>query len=113
MTAKRAIGVLLYHGNYVLVTFCFLAFLAAQTTRQVSDFWVRWWVEDKYQKFDYTTVSGKKSVVYPNDAATLFYSLFYGLIVFVFWLMMVLRGSSFLGFMLRGGERMRKLALHK
>ena len=38
----------------------------------------------------------------------------YGLIgSFCFWFLMVIRGSTFLGFTLRSGEIMRRRALHK
>ena len=51
MTATRALWLFLWHGHLALVGACIFFFLAAQTTRQVSDFWVRWWVQDWHHYF--------------------------------------------------------------
>ncbi|GIL76626.1 hypothetical protein Vretifemale_6124, partial [Volvox reticuliferus] len=77
---------------------------AAQTTRQISDFWVRWWVNDQYDKFPAKRVQ--------DSSATKFYSLVYLLLVGLFYLMMLLRGSSFLWWVLRSSENLRRKALH-
>ena len=50
-------------------------FLAAQTTRQVSDFWVRWWVNDSKNVWK----DPKKKASEPSS--TQFYSLLYLLLV--------------------------------
>lgn len=105
ITAKKALWLFLWHGHLAIVTACFFFYLAAQTTRQVSDFWVRWWVQDKYSKYDNPT-----EVDY---SGSLFYSMFYLLLVGIFWIMMVGRGATFFWFTLRSGERMRRKALHK
>ena len=39
--------------------------------------------------------------------------MFYLLLVGLFWLLMVGRGTTFFGFAVRSGERMRRKALHK
>jgi hypothetical protein len=50
-------------------------FMAAQTTRQVSDFWVRWWVNDSKKVWK----DPKQKASEPS--ATRFYSLLYLLLV--------------------------------
>ena len=83
---------------------CFLFFLAAQTTRQISDFWVRWWVSDEYNKFANKKVQ--------QASATEFYSLIYLLLVGLFYTMMLFRGATFLWWVLRSSEGLRRRALH-
>ncbi len=39
LTAFRAALIYTWYGNLFLVAVCFFFFLAAQTTRQISDFW--------------------------------------------------------------------------
>ncbi|GFR49014.1 hypothetical protein Agub_g11035, partial [Astrephomene gubernaculifera] len=51
VSALRAALIYVWYGNLALVGVCFLFFLAAQTSRQISDFWVRWWVNDEYNYF--------------------------------------------------------------
>ncbi|GIM04284.1 hypothetical protein Vretimale_8859, partial [Volvox reticuliferus] len=104
MSALKAFFIYTRYGNFVLVGICFMFFLAAQTTRQISDFWVRWWVNDQYDKFPAKRVQ--------DSSATKFYSLVYLLLVGLFYLMMLLRGSSFLWWVLRSSENLRRKALH-
>jgi hypothetical protein len=105
ITATRALWIYLWYGNIFMVTACFIFFLAAQTTRQISDFWVRWWVADKYDKFE----NPKEQ----DSSATQFYSLMYMMLVLLFWAFMMFRGATFFGAVLMSAERLRKKALHK
>ncbi|GIL55941.1 hypothetical protein Vafri_11394, partial [Volvox africanus] len=104
LSALKAFFIYTRYGNFALVAICFMFFLAAQTTRQVSDFWVRWWVNDEYDRFPAKRVQ--------NSSATKFYSLVYLMLVGLFYLMMLLRGSSFLWWVLRSSENLRRKALH-
>ncbi|GLC36807.1 hypothetical protein PLESTM_000504000 [Pleodorina starrii] len=104
LTAFKSALIYTYYGNLFLVFVCFIFFLAAQTTRQVSDFWVRWWVNDQYLHYDNPKLQ--------DPGATKFYSLIYLLLVGLFYLMMVGRGITFLWWVLRSSENIRKKALH-
>lgn len=104
ITAGNALSLYLYHAHWFIVLMAFIWFLAPQTTRQVSDFWVRWWVDDKHDQFD----NPKKQ----DPTATKYYSLLYLLLVGIFFFGMLFRGSFFLAGVLRSAERMRKRALH-
>jgi ATP-binding cassette subfamily C (CFTR/MRP) protein 1 len=104
ISAMRAFAIYTRHGNYLLVGICFLFFLAAQTTRQVSDFWVRWWVNDEYRHYP------AKGVQYAP--ATKYYALMYLMLIGIFYLMMLCRGSTFLWWVLRSSENLRRKALH-
>ncbi|GLC48313.1 hypothetical protein PLESTB_000082600 [Pleodorina starrii] len=105
LTAFKAFLIYTWHGNLFLVFICFIFFLAAQTSRQISDFWVRWWVADQYERFPRRT-----GMQY--EPATKFYSLIFLLLVSLFYLFMVFRGTTFLWWVLRSSERLRKKALH-
>ncbi|GLC60118.1 hypothetical protein PLESTB_001575900 [Pleodorina starrii] len=104
LTAFKAALIYTYYGNLALVSLCFLLFLTAQTTRQMSDFWVRWWVNDQYAHF-----AAPKS---QDPGATRFYSLLYLLLVGLFYLTMIGRGATFLWWVLRSSENIRRRALH-
>ncbi|KAG2424609.1 hypothetical protein HXX76_014334 [Chlamydomonas incerta] len=104
LTAFRAALIYSWYGNLFLVATSFFFFLAAQTTRQISDFWVRWWVQDKYSKFAVPKAQ--------DSSATEFYSLTYLLLVGLFYIFMLCRGATFLWWVLRSSEGLRKKALH-
>ncbi len=104
LTAFQASLVYTWYGNLALVAVCFIFFLAAQCSRQISDFWVRWWVNDEYKHFP------KKGV--QDSAATKFYCLIYLLLTGLFFTFMLLRGATFLWWTLRSAEKLRKKALH-
>ncbi|KXZ44762.1 hypothetical protein GPECTOR_62g877 [Gonium pectorale] len=104
LTAYKAALIYTWHGNLCLVFTCFMFFLASQTTRQVSDFWVRWWVNDEYKHYP---VKGVREA-----GATKFYSLLYLLLIGIFYFAMIFRGATFLWWVLRSSENIRKRALH-
>ncbi|KAG2500519.1 hypothetical protein HYH03_001296 [Edaphochlamys debaryana] len=101
----RAAMIYTWYGNVFLVLVCFIFFLAAQTTRQVSDFWVRWWVNDEYKKFP-------KPKGVQDPSATQFYSLIYLALTGIFYFCMLARGATFLWWTLRSAEKIRKKAVH-
>ncbi len=104
LTATRAALIYTWYGNLALVAVSFIFFLAAQCTRQVSDFWVRWWVNDEYKHFP------RKGV--QDTSATTFYCLIYLLLVGLFYITMLVRGATFLWWVLRSSEKLRRKALH-
>ncbi|GIL86269.1 hypothetical protein Vretimale_13733 [Volvox reticuliferus] len=105
LTAFKASLIYTYYGNLALVAGCFLFFLAAQTSRQMSDFWVRWWVSDQYKHFP-------KRTGVQDESATKFYCLIYLLLIGLFYLTMVARGATFLWWVLRSSETIRRRALN-
>ncbi|PNH10694.1 Multidrug resistance-associated protein 1 [Tetrabaena socialis] len=104
ITAVQSFWIYTYNGNYAIVFGCFMFFLASQTSRQISDFWVRWWVADEYKQFPAKGVQ--------DAAATKFYALIYLLLVGLFYIFMLFRGATFLWWVLRSSENIRKKALH-
>jgi ATP-binding cassette subfamily C (CFTR/MRP) protein 1 len=65
---------------------------------------VGWWVTDKYGKFSVPDSQ--------DSSATEFYSLIYLLLVGLFYTLMLCRGATFLWWVLRSSERLRRRALH-
>ncbi|GLI68304.1 hypothetical protein VaNZ11_012665 [Volvox africanus] len=104
LTAFKSALIYTYYGNLGLVAICFLFFLAAQTCRQMSDFWVRWWVRDEYKHFP-------KPKGVQDESATKFYCLIYLLLIGLFYLTMLCRGATFLWWVLRSSENIRRRAL--
>ncbi|KXZ54551.1 hypothetical protein GPECTOR_4g616 [Gonium pectorale] len=104
LSAVRSFFVYTWYGNLFIVFVSFIFFLAAQTSRQVSDFWVRWWVNDEYKHFP------RKGV--QHEPATRFYSLIFFLLTSLFYINMLVRGATFLWWVLRSSERLRTRALH-
>ncbi|KAG2500538.1 hypothetical protein HYH03_001315 [Edaphochlamys debaryana] len=103
--AIRAALIYTWYGNLLLSFVCFLFFLIPQTSRQVSDFWVRWWVNDEYLKFP-----KRKGVQDPD--ATKFYCLIYLALTGIFYFTMIARGATFLWWTLRSAEIIRRKAVH-
>ncbi|KAG2426904.1 hypothetical protein HXX76_012691 [Chlamydomonas incerta] len=104
LTAYQAALIYTWYGNLFLVGISFFFFLASQCSRQISDFWVRWWVNDEYNKFPAKGVQ--------DSSATLFYSMIYLLLVVLFYVFMIFRGATFLWWVLKSSEGLRKKALH-
>lgn len=104
LSAYQAALIYTWYGNLFLVGVCFFFFLAAQCSRQISDFWVRWWVNDEYKKFPAKGVQ--------DSAATTFYCLIYLLLVGLFYIFMIFRGATFLWWVLKSSETIRRKALH-
>ena len=53
LTAGQAMWLYIKAGSLWLLPWVVFFFLIAQTTRQLSDFWVRWWSNDSYGWYSY------------------------------------------------------------
>ena len=52
ITAGKALGLYIWYGGILLCIFHIAMFFLAQMSRQVSDFWVRWWTADRFNYYN-------------------------------------------------------------
>jgi len=85
----------------------FLLFLAAQTCRQISDWWVRQWTSDAQQWY------GTNDTPFPGANAGTSYVAMYAILVGTFIILMLCRGSFFHWWTLGASQNLNKRMVHK
>lgn len=81
-------------GGWWMVPLCAVLFACAQATRQVSDYWVRWWTANQYKAYD-----GRYGL-----EGTPFYVLVYGMLILLFLVLLLSRAAALYGFALRAAN---------
>ena len=81
-------------GGWWMVPLCAALFACAQATRQVSDYWVRWWTANQYDA--YTGSFGLDG--------TSFYVLVYAMLIVLFLVVLLGRAGALYGFALRAAN---------
>uniref|UniRef100_A0A383WNY2 Uncharacterized protein n=1 Tax=Tetradesmus obliquus TaxID=3088 RepID=A0A383WNY2_TETOB len=107
LTMGQAIGVYLKYAQYWILPISLVWFLSAQTSRQISDMWVRQWTGDTRKWY----VNGPPMTIF--SAAGPAYVFIYGMLTLAFIVLMLLRGSTFHGWSLGASQRLHKNMLHK
>ncbi len=98
--------------------FTLIVFLAVQTSRQISDWWLRQWTSDA-RKWYPRSVNKKNPISAATDApyealsASQAYIITYAIPVLFFVLMMFTRGACFYWWTLSSGNRIHRKAVHK
>jgi hypothetical protein len=101
-----------------LWVFTLIVFLAVQTSRQISDWWLRQWTSDA-RKWYPRSVNKKNPISAATDApyesltASQAYIITYAIPVCFFILMMFVRGACFYTWTLSSGNRIHTKAVHK
>eukprot|EP00878_Enallax_costatus_P000230 GHUV01000294.1.p1 GENE.GHUV01000294.1~~GHUV01000294.1.p1 ORF type:complete len:1290 (+),score=442.33 GHUV01000294.1:122-3991(+) len=108
LSLSRAALTYAHHAGWIVFCFSLLWFLSAQTSRQISDYWVRQWTGDtrgwyKAGRPGYSLFSA------PGPA----YVFIYGMLTLAFIFLMLLRGSTFHLWTLGSSQRMHKKMVHK
>jgi ATP-binding cassette, subfamily C (CFTR/MRP), member 1 len=87
---------------------CILALLfgmLSQSTRQMSDFWIRFWSKDTYKFYDGAETHG--------EYASKMYAGVYGALTFAFFCIQLLRTGGFFLWGKAAADRMMKRSLHR
>eukprot|EP00883_Tetradesmus_obliquus_P000567 jgi/Sobl393_1/10597/SZX72300.1 len=106
LTMSRAVASYAKFGGLLLGLLSLLWFLAAQTSRQISDYWVRQWTGDTRHWYK---LHSQPLFATAGSA----YVLIYGLLTAAFIGLMLLRGANFHMWTLGSSQRMHKAMLHK
>lgn len=109
LSLTSAIGVYAMNCGVVIGTLSVLFFLAAQTSRQMSDYWVRQWTGDLLCW--YPTCKNQANPVFGTASAS--YVTIYGLLVVAFLVLMLFRGTFFHWWTLGGSNTMYNKMLHR
>ncbi|WIA32616.1 hypothetical protein OEZ86_003419 [Tetradesmus obliquus] len=105
LTMQQAMVNYARFGGILVGILSILWFLSAQTSRQISDYWVRQWTGDTRQWY----VTGPPFFGGAGKA----YVFIYGMLTAVFIVLMLLRGATFHLWTLGSSQRMHKSMLHK
>jgi len=105
----RATALFLWECGAFLGFWCVMFFLSAQTSRQMSDYWVRQWTADTQGWY---TLDSKGKEITGKDASAKYVG-FYAAIIAAFIVLMLFRGTVFFWWSLGGANRLYKKALHR
>uniref|UniRef100_A0A383VW30 Uncharacterized protein n=1 Tax=Tetradesmus obliquus TaxID=3088 RepID=A0A383VW30_TETOB len=105
LTMQQAMVNYARFGGILVGILSILWFLSAQTSRQISDYWVRQWTGDTRKWY----VTGPPFFGGAGKA----YVFIYGMLTAAFIVLMLLRGATFHLWTLGSSQRMHKSMLHK
>lgn len=100
----QAVRILIREGGTLLFILAVVAFLVSQSTRQMSDYWIRQWTSDSLRLYRANTSSTKASTMYAST---------YWALVGGFILLVLIRGLTFYWHILRASQRLQWEVVHK
>ncbi|GBF87685.1 hypothetical protein Rsub_00396 [Raphidocelis subcapitata] len=93
-------------ARWIIFIFSVFFFLSAQCSRQLADYFIRWWTRDEYKKYAATCVG--------RDCGGLYYVTWYAVLGLGFFLgLMVFRGAVLYWWCLGSAQRMQSKAVHR
>jgi ATP-binding cassette, subfamily C (CFTR/MRP), member 1 len=105
LTISAAIIEYGWEARWWLFCLSFLTFLATQTSRQMADFFIRWWTSDYYGKYKGQCIEG---ICYGN-----FYAIFYATLTGIFLILMLFRGAFLYLWALGASQRIHEKSVHR
>lgn len=100
LTISAAIMEYIYEARWWLFFLSFLTFMATQTSRQMADFFIRWWTADTYNVY-----KGKCNGEFCYGR---FYATFYATLTGIFLILMLFRGVFLYLWALKGSQRIHE-----
>ena len=105
LTISAAIMEYGWEARWWLFCLSFLTFMATQTSRQMADFFIRWWTSDTYSKYKGQCSEG---LCYGN-----FYATFYAVLTGIFLILMLFRGAFLYLWALGASQRIHEKSVHR
>ncbi|KAL4427322.1 hypothetical protein ABPG77_003231 [Micractinium sp. CCAP 211/92] len=103
---KRAIWEYCCDAGWITFCFSLFFFLSAQASRQLADYFVRWWTRDHYNKY------GTKCTEEP--CGPIFYVQYYGILgLLCFLTLMLFRGSFLYKWCLGAAHQLQQKSVHR
>nr|AXF41555.1 HLA3 protein [Chlorella sp. ArM0029B] len=95
-------------AGWILFFFSLFFFLTAQASRQLADYFIRWWTRDEYNKY------GTKCGPDNEPCGPIFYVQYYGILgVMAFLVLMVFRGAALYAWAMKASQRMHEKSVHR